>query len=339
MSRRLFYRNAQARDNLELFLVAAITSLLLLRFFLKEAGYPQVGGGSLHIAHMLYGGLLMMVAVVMNLSFIGVRIQRLSALLGGIGFGVFIDELGKFITKNNNYFFKPTVGIIYAVFVILYLAFNFISRKQRLSSEEYQLNALRQFEEAVVHNMDRTEKATMKRFLARADDSSPITRELLDLLKRVEPVPAPSSWLERQGGMIAVAYKRFWRRESVARLVGGVFVVETIVFVLAVGLTFYHSFSSIHELLHTTNVYGTKLIIGQLVASVVAAGFAVVGAVKLPGSRPEAFEWFRRAILVNLFLTEFFIFSRIQFGALPGFLVNLVLLGALRFAQYQEQRA
>lgn len=44
--------------------------------------------------------------------------QRLCALIGGIGFGLFIDELGKFITRDNNYFFQPTIGLIYAVFAI-----------------------------------------------------------------------------------------------------------------------------------------------------------------------------------------------------------------------------
>ena len=135
MSRRLFYRNVYARDHLEIFLVSAITSLLLLRFYLKEAGYPQVGNGTLHIAHMLWGGLLMLIAIITSLSFLGVRAQRFTALVGGVGFGIFIDELGKFITRDNNYFFRPTIGLIYAIFAVLYLAINFLTRNQKLSSE------------------------------------------------------------------------------------------------------------------------------------------------------------------------------------------------------------
>ena len=135
MSSGVFYRNIRARDQLELFLVAAISSLLLVRLYLHLTGYPQLGNGQLHIAHMLWGGLLMLIAIILSLSFLGARIQRWLALIGGAGFGIFIDELGKFITHDDNYFYRPAIGIIYAIFIILYLTFNFLSRQhQQLSS-------------------------------------------------------------------------------------------------------------------------------------------------------------------------------------------------------------
>src|SRR5687767_1548428 len=125
MSRGIFYRNVRARDQLEIFLLSAASSLLLVRFYLHVAGYPQIGGGGLHIAHMLWGGALMLVALTITLSFLGARAQWIVAVVGGAGFGVFIDELGKFITHDNNYFYQPAVGLIYAIFIVLYLTFNF----------------------------------------------------------------------------------------------------------------------------------------------------------------------------------------------------------------------
>ncbi len=337
--RQFLYRNAEARDHLELFLVSAVSSMLLLRFLLYLSGYPQVGGGSLHIAHMLYGGLLMMASIAINLSFLGIRAQRLSALVGGVGFGVFIDELGKFLTRDNNYFFRPTIGLIYAIFVVLFLIFNFISRRQRLTSEENQLNALQQFEEAVVHDMDRLEKAKMRRFLQSADPKSPITRELLHLLERAEIVKADKSRLDRFRHRIARGYRYFWQRRGSSNLVAALFIAEAAIFILAVGATLFNNFNDLNELLNSTDSYITRLIIGQVVASLAAAGFAVAGAFKLTTSRPEAYVLFRRALLINILLTEFFIFSRIQFGAIPGFLVNLGLLAAVRFAEYEEKHA
>ena len=143
-------RRSDGGELLERFLVSGIVSVLVIRWALALTGYPKLGGGGLHIAHMLWGGLLMLTAITLSLAFLGARVQRLSALLGGVGFGVFIDELGKFLTRDNNYFFRPTVGLIYAIFIILYLLFNSLSRVTRLTRREYELNALAQLEEAVL---------------------------------------------------------------------------------------------------------------------------------------------------------------------------------------------
>ncbi len=338
MLSNLFHRNLRARDNLELFLLAAVSSLLLLRFFLKLTGYPQVGGGTLHIAHMLYGGLFMMAAIVLMISFIGSRLQRFAALLGGIGFGIFIDELGKFITKDNNYFFRPTVGIIYAVFMALYLLFNFISRNQPTSSRGYQLNALVQLEDAILNDMDRTEKRRAKQLLAAADQDDQITQQLQAMLAAIKTVPNPDSRLQRVRERLSTSYQRFWRLRGSNQAISLIFIVEAIIFLVVIFGTVVHNLSVLTTFLQAQN-YHSQLLVGQLVSSLVAAGYAIVGATRLPGSRAIGFEWFRRATLVTIFLTQFFIFTRIQFGAIPGFIVNLALLASLNFAIDQEHRS
>lgn len=338
MGRRLFYRNIRARDHLEVFLVSAVTALLALRFYLYATHYPQVGGASLHIAHMLYGGLLMLAAIAINLSFLGLRAQKVSSVVGGVGFGVFIDELGKFITKDNNYFFRPTIGLIYAIFALLYLIFNFISRRQRFSSEEYQLNALQQLEEAVRHDMDPREKAELNKLLQQADQTDPLTKELQAMLQRIKPIRPSVSWYFRWLKATGKAYDNFWHQRRSNQVVAAIFVLEALIFLGVVVGNLTHSFDSVKDLLHHTDRYSTRLLIGQLAASALASIFAVIGAYRLTSSRLEAYENFRRALLVNLFLTEFFIFSRIQFKAIPGFLVNLLLLLLLRAAIFQERR-
>ena len=71
----MLYRSIRARDLLEVFFVSAVTSLLAVRFYLYIAGYPQIGGNGLHIAHMLWGGFLMLAAITLLLGFIGRRTQ------------------------------------------------------------------------------------------------------------------------------------------------------------------------------------------------------------------------------------------------------------------------
>jgi len=48
----------------------------------------------------------------------------LVALFGGIGFGLFIDEVGKFVTKDNDYFYEPAISIMYVLFLMIW----FLSR-------------------------------------------------------------------------------------------------------------------------------------------------------------------------------------------------------------------
>ena len=336
---RIFHRNIQAQSNLDLLLVSAASSLLLLRFALYMAGYPQVGGGGLHIAHMLYGGVFMLIALVIQISFIGKRSQRLSALVGGAGFGVFIDELGKFITRDNNYFFRPTIGIIYAIFMVLYLVFNTLSRRQKLSSREYQLNALMEFQEAVVQDMDSHEKAHVALMLRKADQKDEITQQLQAMLAKIEIVENHESRFQRMRNRMFRSYQHFWRRRGSSQLIGFIFILEALIFVIAIFATLYTNLDDLGMFLRGHQTYGTGLLFGQLVSSLVAGAFAVIGAIKLTRSRLIGFEWFRRATLITIFLTEFFIFTRIQFGAMPGFVINVLLFASLNFALAQERRS
>lgn len=340
MTRRLFYRNIRARDQLDIFLLSAIGSVLIIRFYLHATGYPQIGGGGLHIAHMLYGGLFMAAGSILTSAFLGLRIQRLAAFISGVGFGFFIDEIGKFITSDNDYFFRPAVGIIYAIFVVLYLTFNFLGRTKKLSSREYQLNALVHLEEAIVHHMDPTEKERAHKLLLKADHRSPITTQLQNLVENVNLIPEDEprnitkvlNWLD-------LKYTSFWQRRSSHPLIRIFFIMETVLFVVIVSWGIFNNIDDIEHLLATgTAPYDFWLFIGQIISSTVAAGFAIVGAILLARSRARAFEQFRRATLINLFLTEFFIFSRVEFQALPGFLFNLGVLLFIAYIMHQERR-
>ncbi len=97
-----------------------------VREFLQLTGFPQIGNSVLHIAHALWGGLLLFIAVVLPLAFANRWAIGASALLSGAGIGLFIDEVGKFITQTNDYFFPPALSIIYAFFLltaVVYLYF------------------------------------------------------------------------------------------------------------------------------------------------------------------------------------------------------------------------
>lgn len=337
---QFFYRNVRARDLLDAFLISAIVSLLLVRFYLHITGYPQIGGGPLHIAHMLYGGLFMMAALVITLTFLGNRARQAGAILGGVGFGIFIDELGKFITKDNDYFFRPAIGLIYAVFVILYLSFNFLTRAHRLSSREYQLNALVALEEAITQDFDKSEQAHIYHLLDASKKNSAITRHLREFVDKLKiTADVRPSRLRLVFHKIDRVYKSFWERRTSHVLIRFIFIAEIVVLAGGVIYTLYSNIDDVGAIFSGSPLtYGRELIIGQVVSSVIAGGFVIYGLLRLGSSRYEAFEQFRRATLINIYLTQFFVFVRIQFDALPGLLINIVLLLLITFVLRQERR-
>src|SRR4051812_50054647 len=109
-------RDPQASLRIMAMLVSAVATVLVVRGFLAATGYPQLGGGGLHVAHVLWGGLLMVMGLVLLLSFAGPVIRPMAAVLSGVGIGLSIDEIGKFVTSDNNYFYRPAAALMY-VFV------------------------------------------------------------------------------------------------------------------------------------------------------------------------------------------------------------------------------
>src|SRR5919202_461954 len=147
-------RSMNLGELLDTFLVCGAAAIVLLRVYLAATGYPKLGGGGLHIAHVLWGGLAMALAIGILLSFLSQRARLLGAVVGGAGFGTFIDELGKFLTSDNDYFFKPTAALIYVVFVFFFLIARQLRSGGRLSPVEGLANAVDVLREAAGRELD-----------------------------------------------------------------------------------------------------------------------------------------------------------------------------------------
>src|SRR4051794_23527864 len=188
------------------FLISAVTMIIVIRLQLWLTNYPQLGGGRLHIAHLLWGGLFMLVAIGMLVSFLGRRWRRPAAIVGGIGFGFFIDELGKFITEDNDYFFQPTAALVYVIFIVLYLTTRWMQNRRGFSEREYLFNALDLFAEAAAHDLDARDKDRALALLGKAGDG-PLVEPLRELVRSTDaiPVKAPNR-LARAGEHLRVRY-------------------------------------------------------------------------------------------------------------------------------------
>lgn len=107
---------------------------------------------------------------------------RLATVLGGLGFGTFIDELGKFITSDNDYFFQPTFALIYVIFIALFLTFRAIGRRQRPTEQEALVNVFDLLKEAAHGELDVQQRRQARDLLNRGNPNDPMVQALMAVL-------------------------------------------------------------------------------------------------------------------------------------------------------------
>jgi len=301
---------------------------------------------------MLWGGLLMLVALVLLLAVIGKRTKRVAAVLGGAGFGLFVDELGKFITADNNYFFQPTIALIYSLLVVLFLAFRAIERRS-LSPEEDLANAADMLREVV---MGGATEAEIGRTLGLLYDSK-AKGPLADGLR--EAIRGAARAVECQPSRFARAAARAWRlyddliawrwfqRAILVLFVGQALLGVMLVAVLLLGLAAM-SAPGVLPGLALTDAGAMMLEAGDapngLAAAVASTAVSVLsficvmlGVARLRSSRLSAYRWFERSVLVSVFFGQVLLFWEDQLAAVVQLTWNLIVLAALRYAIRQEE--
>jgi len=309
----------------ESFLVSAVVTVLGIRAYLSATGYPQLGGGGLHIAHVLWGGLLMLTGVLLILLRLGRPALRIGAVLAGIGFGFFIDEIGKFVTSDVNYFFQPAVAMIYVIFVVLLITLAVIRRRTHLDPRSALANAMALHDQAVNDPAATDVRREVLGLLARSDPSDPLVPVLRDAVAAADDgadLP-PSTW-QRMRLRALGAYDHMATRSWFPGVVLGVFVMVGVATIgLAVPIFLEHDGVSFTEWMQVAGTLASAILI-------------VVGLIRWRGSRARAYRWFERAVLVDILITEVFTFYDAPGAATVGLAVDIVLLIAVRIAARHE---
>jgi hypothetical protein len=323
----------------EVFLITAVVSLLAIRAGLALTGFPRIGGGGLHIAHMLWGGLFMLLSLLLLLGFIGRVGLYLAALLGGIGFGTFIDELGKFITSDNNYFFQPAVAIIYAIFVLLFLLSRALESPSRLSGSELLANAFDAARDASFYHRRPGDVEKVLAYLRSLPDSTQALAALREALTVAEERPPlmPVRLTELQD-RITRRYYALVASHRLNRVAVIMFVIYAVFAALST-LAVVGALVAAHAGVPYVDFSRPGVDeLGIIVSNAVTAAFLVIGVWRLRTSRLGALRWFDRAIVVDLLLAQVFNFYESQFGALIGTAIDVLILLLVRGMMRAEGR-
>jgi hypothetical protein len=312
--------NINAFQLVETFIISAVSSILIIRVFLKIMGYPQLGGGELHIAHMLWGGLLMVLALFLLFNFIDKTVRSVSSLVGGIGFGMFIDEIGKFVTADNDYFFEPAIALIYVIFVAIFLLYKLINSHLKYSEKTYVVNAAEALAEIVGDSLGLEGRSRALGYLNNCPPEDPIIIDLKKLISGAVSKEKPDSLRQQLKKRLVHIHQRAVRSHRVSRLL----------------IFFSILSSSVHVILSITLFIKIGALnfeqVGYIVSSLISGLILLVGIYYfIKGIYHTSLEMLLYATLVQIFLTQFFLFWDNQLMAIGTLCFNLLIYQIVKF--------
>lgn len=324
---------------------------MVTRLYLDLTGYPTVGGGTLHIAHSVWGGLLLFIGGLLPLVLANRSALPWAGLLTGIGAGLFVDEVGKFITADNDYFFDAAAPVAYTVFVLalwLYLRV----RGQRDRSPGAELHAALELLGAVVdRNLSPGERRELERRLESActSDTERLARMAGDLLALTRS-GALDGGIEKPGWIRGTAERldawadhhladaRLRRLTITALTLLGVVAVGDLAIVGSIGLDLRDGTAS--DLADAANDYarvdiqdglGVTLLLLRVGLDLVVGVLLLVAAVLLARRRDRrGVELGQGALLLALTVVNVLLFYTEQWIAVGAAAVELVVLGLVR---------
>lgn len=179
-------------------------TVMVTRAYLQLTGFPQVGNGTFHIAHVLWGGLALFGAVLVLLIWSNHWTFWVGAVLGGIGVGLFIDEVGKFITQSVDYFFPLALPIVYALLLASVWLYLRVRRSRPRDTRSLLYAALEDLKQVLDNDVEPFEHRnlvqTLTRAVALAEDATQkrLAQDLLAFVQSQDVHVMPSEhWLER----------------------------------------------------------------------------------------------------------------------------------------------
>jgi hypothetical protein len=345
----IFWKLVQ-RENATRYLLISLLSFVatvsIVRSFLALTGYPQIGSGTLHIAHVLWGGLILYIAAILPLIYLNPRLHNIGAVLSGVGVGLFIDEVGKFITRQYDYFFPGAAPIMYVFFLLVVILVIMIRRPEEVDGRAELVQALEIVREQLYRPLDPMEKAHLERDLnsVMENDSNnlhkDIARHLLDLVhsdSRTVLDKPPAWWLR-----IAKRFEH-WLTEIRLRWLTGVgmalLTLVTLKNPVQVWLEQSMPSSALIAFLHAHTgaqiaamdapvLYNTRLILEVLVGLLLLVSVVFL----LVGKRRIAFNLGYLSLLLSLAVLDMLLFYFEQFSTvlIVGFQF-IVLLGVMYY--------
>jgi hypothetical protein len=312
------HRHPTAMALTSVFVAAAAATVLTVRAGLALTGYPHLGGNGFHIAHVLWGGLLLALALLALLGLSGPVVRSAGAVVGGAGFGLFLDEIGKFITADYDYFFHRAAVLVYLTLAAIVVCARLAYRRRPLSEREHLAAAAELAVAGLGAGLTSDERERAWQHLTRAG-TRPGTAQIADLLSQAHFRPP---------GLV----ERTRHRVGRVRIGSGVstavvFVGMTVTLFVTFGYYLVGSARSVHG-----GWIGFQDRPAAILAFLSATAAAVCAAIALR-QRPNATWWATWAVAISLLLTCPLQIAVSEFSAASFAAADLLLLAVLHLTR------
>ena len=201
-----------------------------------------------------------------------------------------------------------------------------LRRQQALTPDESLANVLNRLEEAVDGNLDVKTKEEVLRHLDAADPANLLLQSIKGFVLDVDPsehsgIPfyfQARDWFLR-------SYRRFLQHRWFDRAFIAIFAAAAVGQVTVVVAFFFGQ-----------DVFGgadgwSFVAVASFTSSTGAGILIIIGLWRLRYSHLDSYHWFTRAILVNIFITQVFVFLDSQLAGIGGLVLDLLFYIALQF--------
>jgi len=318
-------------------MIWAIVAILGTRLWLEITGYPVIGRGEWHIAHVMWGGLLMMLSTLINFAFHGNRLRKICAGAFGFGFGLFIDETGKFLSRDNNYFFQPAIILIYLLFIVLFFVYRYLEKTEPKDPKSLLFQVISGLEEVAEGDLDNQEKEKMlnklTKIIASAQTSNlALAKSLKTLVEKCETNPKEvDRWGKMWRMLRRFAYRKIFKRQmdlTILMLAAIYFIVGGIIdsWYLMSRFEDNRLFDFWYQDLTLLTrgdliIFSLKAISDGLASVLFVAGTWWV----VKGRKRKGVRYFQYGLLVNIFLASVFKFYFEQFSGVFGLGLSIII--------------
>ncbi|MBV8480575.1 MAG: hypothetical protein JOY72_09750 [Actinobacteria bacterium] len=320
-------RSFDLHEHLTILFVCGIATVIFTRGLLAATGYPQVGNSSLHIAHVLWGGLLMLSALLALLAFLSPATRPVSAVLGGVGFGLFIDEVGKFVTKDVDYFYKPAIAIIYVAFVVMFGVIRWLSRRG-FTAQEATLIALETLQRSAVGALSEERRAEVLHLMQTTGADDPLALDVRKLLETCDTVPDTTPIGQRISKKLAAVWVPLTRHPLFRLFIDALLVVGAAISTAEGAWLLRHG-------IHHTSFSERAFCLTTIAADVLL----LIGAIRLSRSILSSLRWYDHAVLLEIVVGQVFLYGSEQLAATLNLVALLIVWALIRWAIHYEQGA